>query len=372
MKNIQLKIEELRKKQGISQKDLADQIGVSFQSISKWENGVNMPDITLLPVISDFFSVTVDELLGLKPLPNREYISSKTDTLEFWRHKSNYLSKNKIMFWNDDYLEFLVKSVWKLDKPVNIIDFGCGTGFLGSKLLPLLPPGSSYTGIDLNLYFIEEARCYFSHTEYKTEFINCDLYSYLPDKTFDIVISQAVLRHLSKPKEVLKKMTESVTTGGLVICIEVNREFENDGLYIDGMDYNYLCTGFDYHQSWKTELEKQGRDYAIGVRIPLYMKEFGLHDIDVRVSDKVLFIDPQKPEYENLLQDFIHINGWDHTPNEEEIEGSIALFMNRGMTRTEAEAYIKRQSAISNHLNRHYTDASLLKFLGLVISWGKK
>ncbi|WP_408070210.1 hypothetical protein [Butyrivibrio sp. JL13D10] len=32
--------------------------------------------------------------------------------------------------WNNDYFEFLVKCVWKIDKPVRIIDFGCGYGFL--------------------------------------------------------------------------------------------------------------------------------------------------------------------------------------------------------------------------------------------------
>jgi transcriptional regulator with XRE-family HTH domain len=372
MNTIQLKIAELRKESGISQKELANYLGVSFQSVSKWENAAAMPDITLLPKISEFFQVSVDELLGLKPLNNREYIRSRTDTRDFWKNKSDYLKKNKIQFWNDDYLDFLIKSVWKIIKPVKIIDFGCGTGLLGLKLLPLLPAGSTYTGVDINDKLLEEARDTFFNSEYPAEFITCDLYSYEPDQQYDIAICQAVLRHLSRPKEVLNKMVGSVTAGGLVICIEVNREFENDGIYIDGMDYDYLCTAFDFHKIWKTEFEKQGRDYAIGFRIPFYMREFGLHDIEVRMSDKVLYIDPDNTAYEALLSDFIAIHGWDNKPGKADNEASIELFMNRGMTRSEAESYVKKNADISDYLISHTDQVSLLKFLGLVISCGRK
>jgi transcriptional regulator with XRE-family HTH domain len=46
MATVKLKIAELRKEKGIGQQDLADVLGVSFQSVSKWETGVTMPDIT--------------------------------------------------------------------------------------------------------------------------------------------------------------------------------------------------------------------------------------------------------------------------------------------------------------------------------------
>lgn len=61
--NIGNKIKSLRKNQGITQEQLAESIGVSFQAVSKWENEVAMPDITLVPVIAQFFGVSTDELL---------------------------------------------------------------------------------------------------------------------------------------------------------------------------------------------------------------------------------------------------------------------------------------------------------------------
>jgi len=59
-------IAELRKNSGITQEQLAESLGVSAQSVSKWENGITMPDIMLLPAIAGCFDVTVDELYGGK------------------------------------------------------------------------------------------------------------------------------------------------------------------------------------------------------------------------------------------------------------------------------------------------------------------
>ena len=57
------KLKELRSKKNISQEKLAQYLNVSFQAVSKWENGNSYPDITLLPDIAGFFGITVDELL---------------------------------------------------------------------------------------------------------------------------------------------------------------------------------------------------------------------------------------------------------------------------------------------------------------------
>ena len=56
------KIKELRKQKGITQEQLAENIGISFQAVSKWENNIAYPDITLVPAIASFFGITIDEL----------------------------------------------------------------------------------------------------------------------------------------------------------------------------------------------------------------------------------------------------------------------------------------------------------------------
>lgn len=60
--NIGNKIRELRKQRGITQEQLAESIGISFQAVSKWENNIALPDITLVPVLASYFGVSMDEL----------------------------------------------------------------------------------------------------------------------------------------------------------------------------------------------------------------------------------------------------------------------------------------------------------------------
>ncbi|MBO4950331.1 MAG: helix-turn-helix transcriptional regulator [Clostridia bacterium] len=59
---IGMKIRFLRKKNNITQRDLAKSLCVTSQAISKWENGKNMPDISILPVVARIFGVSMDEL----------------------------------------------------------------------------------------------------------------------------------------------------------------------------------------------------------------------------------------------------------------------------------------------------------------------
>ncbi|MDE6593242.1 MAG: helix-turn-helix domain-containing protein [Oscillospiraceae bacterium] len=55
-----------RKMRDLTQEELANILGVSFQSVSKWERGEGYPDMELLPTIAEYFGMTVDELMGMK------------------------------------------------------------------------------------------------------------------------------------------------------------------------------------------------------------------------------------------------------------------------------------------------------------------
>lgn len=56
-------IKDIRKKNKLTQKDLADKLGVTFQAVSKWENGKNVPDISLLRDMSKLFDVNLDDII---------------------------------------------------------------------------------------------------------------------------------------------------------------------------------------------------------------------------------------------------------------------------------------------------------------------
>lgn len=72
--NIAKKLIEKRKEKGITQEELAEYIGVSKASVSKWETGQCFPDITFLPLLAAYFNISIDELFGYLPQMEKEEI----------------------------------------------------------------------------------------------------------------------------------------------------------------------------------------------------------------------------------------------------------------------------------------------------------
>lgn len=58
-----------RKRLGLTQEQLAERMGVSAQAVSKWENNLSCPDISILPELAEVFGITVDALLGKESTP---------------------------------------------------------------------------------------------------------------------------------------------------------------------------------------------------------------------------------------------------------------------------------------------------------------
>ena len=69
-------VKRFRKARDLTQEALAEALGVSFQTVSKWERGESYPDLSFLPVIADYFSVSTNTLLGIDKLKNEEEIQA--------------------------------------------------------------------------------------------------------------------------------------------------------------------------------------------------------------------------------------------------------------------------------------------------------
>ena len=80
--NIGEKIQELRKKNTMTQEQLAELLRVSPQAISKWERGVANPDLYLIPVIAETFNVSSDHLLGIAELDTESRLERIEKQLE--------------------------------------------------------------------------------------------------------------------------------------------------------------------------------------------------------------------------------------------------------------------------------------------------
>lgn len=110
-------IVRLRKQFGLTQEQLAAQVGVTFQSVSKWETGQTLPDVVLLPKLAGIFEVSIDALLGY--LPSQNKISE---------YETRYLQQE--YYWGTAPSEMCYE-VMKLKPPVRpwtVLDIGCGEG----------------------------------------------------------------------------------------------------------------------------------------------------------------------------------------------------------------------------------------------------
>lgn len=66
MKTLGEKIAENRKRKQMTQEELANQLGVSSQAVSKWENNLSIPDLPILIELADFYQMSLDELIREK------------------------------------------------------------------------------------------------------------------------------------------------------------------------------------------------------------------------------------------------------------------------------------------------------------------
>lgn len=282
------KLKSIRKGSNLTQEEVAEKIGVSGQAVSKWEKGECLPDVYNLKLLGRLYHVSVDSLLETEPDVCENESPNKGTR---WEKDSEWLRSSRKDMWNLEYFSFLVNQVWRISRPVKIVDFGCGIGYLGSVLLPLLPIGSTYTGIDISSILLKDAHDAFANTEWSVEFVEQDLTKYIPEEKYDIAICQTLLIHIPSPVAILEKMIQSVVQGGKVICIEPNWAVTSTGVsvYRHGMEvFSYDDWGI-HQKILDNEVARGGTDRYIGIKIPAIMHDLGLKNIDVRINDKANF-----------------------------------------------------------------------------------
>ena len=91
-------ISELRKSKNMTQQQLAEKIGVSFKTVSKWETGRGMPELSTLKPLSDELGITINELLNGEKIKKEEYLNKLEEnmiaTIDYSDKKINEKDKN--------------------------------------------------------------------------------------------------------------------------------------------------------------------------------------------------------------------------------------------------------------------------------------
>lgn len=94
----------LRQKKNITQEALAQHLGITSQSVGKWERGEGYPDITLLPAIAAYFDVTIDDLLDVGAARKEEKFKAYQAEADSFAHEGRV--EEKIAVWERAYAEF--------------------------------------------------------------------------------------------------------------------------------------------------------------------------------------------------------------------------------------------------------------------------
>ncbi len=90
-------LRRLRKSMDITQEQMAEFLGVSFQTVSKWERGDCFPDIAMLPRLTVFFDISLDELFGMEEIRNRKHLEDTFTRAHEQEAAGNYQDATAIL-----------------------------------------------------------------------------------------------------------------------------------------------------------------------------------------------------------------------------------------------------------------------------------
>ena len=89
-------IAQIRKEKGMTQRQLADELLISDKTVSKWETGKGMPEVSLMMPLCEFLGINVNELLTGERIPDESYKEKAEETMmDLMRNKKG---RGKIFF----------------------------------------------------------------------------------------------------------------------------------------------------------------------------------------------------------------------------------------------------------------------------------
>lgn len=184
-------IKFLRKTQDITQENLAEILGVSCQSVSRWEAGVCYPDLELLPIIAEIFHVSLDNLIGVDDTTEKEKVAQYLQRFQLAisrgkidecistaregvaEYPHNYTLLNKLMYAlfvsGDDTGDI---PGWQENRE----KYDAEIIALGERIMNYCP--------DQNIRLEATARLAFQHIEMGRKELGRSLYDTLPSKEF--------------------------------------------------------------------------------------------------------------------------------------------------------------------------------------------
>ncbi|MGN0998291.1 MAG: helix-turn-helix transcriptional regulator [Faecousia sp.] len=90
---------ELRKERDLTQEQLGDKLGVTNKTVSRWENGNYLPPVEMLQQLSEFYGITINEILSAERLTEDQYLEKAEQNIQAALKNSSFTLKEKQVFY---------------------------------------------------------------------------------------------------------------------------------------------------------------------------------------------------------------------------------------------------------------------------------
>lgn len=196
-------IHSLRKKQGLTQEELAGLVNVSFQAVSKWENGNSLPDISTLPLLANVLHCNIDSLLG--------YAAQQRKITDY---EDRYKTDGYYWGIQPSNMCYEVMRLCPPIKPLRLLDVACGEG---KDAVFFARNGYNVTAFDAAHSGLEKAMQLADRMQVDVNFFHADMLDFRLDREFDIIFSSGALHYIPPAlrKEILENYQEHTSVGGL-------------------------------------------------------------------------------------------------------------------------------------------------------------
>ncbi|KNF07201.1 methyltransferase, type 12 [Gottschalkia purinilytica] len=279
-------IQKLRKSKKLTQSQLANYVGVSVTAVSKWENDLSYPDITLLPILAAIFEVSIDKLFSYNLSSNGADIIKKIKK-NFEEEAKEYDNRiSKLIPCYEQMIHSMVSVIpFDQNDSIKVIDLGAGTGNV-SKVIKDKFKNAKITCLDISRNMTEMAKLKlygYSGVKYEIE----DFYSYNFKEKYNVIVSSLSLHHLATDddkKNFFKKIYDSLYDEGVFYNLDLVLGSNNiiQDLYISKWKA-FMCKSINYEEvnnRWMRKYYEEDSPSKLIDQVH-WMENIGFKNVDI-------------------------------------------------------------------------------------------
>lgn len=233
-------IHDLRKMQGLTQEELAGLVNVSFQAVSKWENGNSLPDVSTLPLLANILNCSIDSLLG--------YAAQQRKITDY---EERYKTEGYYWGIRPSQMCYEIMKLCPPIKPLRLLDVACGEG---KDAVFFARNGYRVTAFDAAKSGLEKARQLADRMQVEVNFFRADMLDFRLDKEFDIIFSSGALHYIPTKlrREIFENYKEHTSVGGLhAFNVFVDKPFIQNPPDESEFDHKWISGElFTYYADW--------------------------------------------------------------------------------------------------------------------------